>query len=111
VTLDDIRKDIAAALEDDKRATSGPWCCERGGVVMVNSVIEDVVIGSMRLPKDGRFSAASRTREPRLARALQAVLDALDEVSCPDPMENFDYAPSVVASIRAAIARSLTKEP
>jgi len=136
VTLDDIRRDIAAALEDNKRATEGPWSCSalssdrhcadynvlRGlSWIEHNGRIARVIALGDQGHADASFIAHSRDREPRLARALQAVLDALDEeekIHVPQKGERThgDYfadraegARSAVSSIRAAIARRLEK--
>lgn len=74
MTDDELRKLAEAALADDKVSTPGPWTRAAGNGIVVNSLIEDVVIGSTRWAKDARLIAAARTREPELARAVLRLL-------------------------------------
>lgn len=74
-----------AALEDDKRATPGPWHVPHLDRAPCR-VLSDVGATIADVPRYGwganaPFIAAARTREPALARALVEMLE--NPLSCP----------------------------
>ena len=125
MTLDDIRQDIEAAIEESpgpltcrQEAGHGPewflrYADSRGKWSPLMSGPAPVYFA--------KWLENAGAREGRLARALQAVLDALDEeqkIHAPQKGERMhgDYfadkaegARSAVSSIRDAIARNLEK--
>lgn len=70
------------ALEDDRKATPGPWVIEWTDDGRVSDISADGRDGIVQAdcgvyppkPDDGRFIAAARTREPALAAWVASVL-------------------------------------
>ncbi len=108
---DDIRRDIAAAIADDARATPGPWFAGSDYVYYLAADMRHVHVVTCHLATDkvnAQCIASARTRESRIARALQGVLDARDSAERYwGPRDAM--ASRACATIRASITRNLEK--
>jgi len=72
----DLRALCEAALEDDRRATPGPW---RGQFRYVHLGDGRAIADTYAIEGNASFIASARTREPKLARALKRIAEICDE--------------------------------